>query len=331
MTEIIQGQEPEAFPSNTAGNGSRSRQAKERSVAELAKDKPSVQASIRKGTGPRTAQGKERSKFNALKNGLFSKAVLLKGESRAEYLSLLNGLRDDWRPEGTLEAVLVENLATILWRKRRLLQAENAEVSERMEYAKLEFVERQHAEAWDLKRAAVESGGLLKYTLNRFVVREAKEIVQIFRVEFVIRGFSTDPGLLRKLYGVNLDDQQRRSPYGLRLVFELYAAMCVELAKEDGDDKSDETKCKQMMVAALDIEIERLTELEKFLETSDTQRIEYKLPAAIIPGQEASERLLRYETHLSREIDRILNQLERLQRIRNGQPVPPMLNVKLST
>jgi hypothetical protein len=72
MTEIIQGQEPEAFPSNTAGNGSQSRQAKQRSVTELIKDKPSGQAPIRKGTGPRTAQGKERSKFNALKNGLFS-------------------------------------------------------------------------------------------------------------------------------------------------------------------------------------------------------------------------------------------------------------------
>jgi hypothetical protein len=31
----------------------------------------------------------------------------------------------------------------------------------------------------------------------------------------------------------------------------------------------------------------------------------------------------RYETHLSREIDRVLNRLERLQRMRQGKPLPP--------
>src|SRR5882672_4228540 len=67
------------------------------------------QPSIHKSTGPRTPQGKQRSKYNARKHGLFSKAVLLKGESRAEYESLLNGLMEDFQPQGKLETVLVEN------------------------------------------------------------------------------------------------------------------------------------------------------------------------------------------------------------------------------
>jgi hypothetical protein len=37
-----------------------------------------------------------------------------------------------------------------------------------------------------------------------------------------------------------------------------------------------------------------------------------------------------YEAHFSREIDRILNRLERLQRIRKGQPLPTRLDVKIS-
>ena len=139
-----------------------------------------------------------------------------------------------------------------------------------------------------------------------------------------------DPALLRKLYGVDLDDQERRSPYGLRLLYEAFAATCVELSKERSDDKSEESKFKQIMLASIDREIERLTELEKFLEIIERQKIKYTSSAAIIPGQEASERLLRYETHLSREIDRTLNQLERLQRMRKGQPVPPTLNVNVS-
>ena len=40
---------------------------------------------------------------------------------------------------------------------------------------------------------------------------------------------------------------------------------------------------------------------------------------------------LRYSPALNREFDRTLNQLERLQRIREGQPVPPTLKLDLST
>ena len=44
----------------------------------------------------------------------------------------------------------------------------------------------------------------------------------------------------------------------------------------------------------------------------------------------AGPRLIRYEANLSPEIDRTVNRLERLQRIRKGQPLPPQLDVKIS-
>jgi len=39
---------------------------------------------------------------------------------------------------------------------------------------------------------------------------------------------------------------------------------------------------------------------------------------------------MRYEAHLSREFDHVLNQLERLQRMRRRQPAPPMLNLEIN-
>jgi len=42
------------------------------------------------------------------------------------------------------------------------------------------------------------------------------------------------------------------------------------------------------------------------------------------------EVIMRYETNLERNIERTLNQLERLQRMRLGQPVPPPVRVELS-
>jgi hypothetical protein len=47
-------------------------------------------------------------------------------------------------------------------------------------------------------------------------------------------------------------------------------------------------------------------------------------------GLSNDRRCQTYETHLSREIDSILNRLERLQRMRKGQPLPPQLDVKIS-
>lgn len=48
-------------------------------------------------------------------------------------------------------------------------------------------------------------------------------------------------------------------------------------------------------------------------------------------SQQPLDLLIRYESSLERAFDRALNQLERLQRIRKGQPVPPTLSVNVST
>jgi hypothetical protein len=50
----------------------------------------------------------------------------------------------------------------------------------------------------------------------------------------------------------------------------------------------------------------------------------------LVPWQKASDRLQRYEGSLERSFDRTLSQLERLQRIRLGQPVLPAIKVDVS-
>src|SRR6266481_2723488 len=81
------------------------------------------QSSIHKSTGPRSAQGKQRSKYNALKHGIYSKAPLLKDESRARFQSLLHELQGYHQPEGSTEELLVEKIAILTWRHRRFLKA----------------------------------------------------------------------------------------------------------------------------------------------------------------------------------------------------------------
>ena len=89
-------------------------------------------------TSPRTREGKDKSKLNATKYGTFSRAVVLKGESRAEVNALRSGLYNCFQPEGMMEEVLVDKLSAYLWRQRRLIVAE-AEANGRLNGSTFQF------------------------------------------------------------------------------------------------------------------------------------------------------------------------------------------------
>ena len=82
-------------------------------------------------TGPRTLRGKSKVGRNATKHGIFSETILKGRESRSEYQALLAGLTENFQAEGTMEELLVQKLCTLLWRQRRLLRAECAEIAKR--------------------------------------------------------------------------------------------------------------------------------------------------------------------------------------------------------
>src|ERR671928_2091154 len=68
----------------------------------------------------------EVTRFNALRHGVLSRYTVLPWESEAEYHELLNALVQEHQPHGPTEEHLVEELAGIFWRKRRLRLAEAA-------------------------------------------------------------------------------------------------------------------------------------------------------------------------------------------------------------
>jgi len=87
----------------------------------------------RKSTGPRTGRGKRHSSRNALKHGLYSDvhffywdAAMELGEDPREFQRLFAGLLEARRPADTLEQVLVEDIAVLVWKKARLERAESA-------------------------------------------------------------------------------------------------------------------------------------------------------------------------------------------------------------
>ena len=77
----------------------------------------------------------EPVRFNALKHGILSKLVVLAHEDHAEFADLLAALMDEHRPAGMTERHLIEELAAIIWRKRRVLLGEGARINEGLKSA----------------------------------------------------------------------------------------------------------------------------------------------------------------------------------------------------
>ena len=75
---------------------------------------------------PAETGGTEITRFNALRHGVLSRYTVLPWEDEQEYQALVAALVAEHAPQGPTEEHLVEELAGILWRKRRLRLAEAA-------------------------------------------------------------------------------------------------------------------------------------------------------------------------------------------------------------
>jgi hypothetical protein len=76
-------------------------------------------ANAQRSTGPVTADGKARVRQNATKHGLTAANVVIAGEDARDFGELLDALRDDLRPVGATEEMLVQLIAESTWRLRR--------------------------------------------------------------------------------------------------------------------------------------------------------------------------------------------------------------------
>jgi hypothetical protein len=67
-------------------------------------------------------------------------------------------------------------------------------------------------------------------------------------------------------------------------------------------------------------------------ERDERERLELEsLPARLsLPPKDPMDKILRYETAIERQLYRAINELERLQRRRGGELVPPPINLEVS-
>lgn len=89
-----------------------------------------------RSTGPVTPEGRAASSRNAIRHGVLSSDIVVaSGENRSEFDSLLQALRMELQPQSLVEATLVEQLAVLIWRNRRLADAERVMMEGRVAWS----------------------------------------------------------------------------------------------------------------------------------------------------------------------------------------------------
>jgi hypothetical protein len=85
----------------------------------------SIPETNRRG-GPKTVAGKRRSSLNRLGSGLYSNAIVTRGEDRDEYLRFARAIVADLDVQTPLEMACAERIVSALWRSRRTRRYETA-------------------------------------------------------------------------------------------------------------------------------------------------------------------------------------------------------------
>jgi hypothetical protein len=129
-----------------------------------------------KSTGPKDTSLTRR---NALKHGLTAeKLVVLPYEDPVEYEELVERFFAEFQPETAVEEFLVEQMATSIWRLRRIRKAERAEIQKRMTFALAEFA----LEESKMRSEAVRKGneGLLPTNPSLYSSPDLQKYLEYF-------------------------------------------------------------------------------------------------------------------------------------------------------
>jgi hypothetical protein len=248
----------------------------------------------------------EITRFNALRHGVLSRYTVLPWEDAHEYEALLAALVAEHAPQGPTEEHLVEEVAGILWRKRRLRLAEAAAQRRGLEdtlepYRKTVKAALVHLDATDQIERVVDA-------IRATVTDTEADIAEM----------AADEAMTRRaldLLGSRRNDAYEAALAALREdTQEWWANVLACDPDELEEDEVPGTADAEGLRRFLEAEVLPWFENRK-KELSNRPLIrEQAFGEALDPGK--LERLARYEVHLDRKLERILAMLLRLKDLR---------------
>ena len=275
--------------------------------------------------GPVTEKGKSISRMNATKHAILSKEVVVRSlrirENSREFQSLRERYFEELAPEGTMEEMLVDRIVTNHWRLRRAITAETGEIALSVDNSYCGATNPTNA---DLASDFVGVGDVvvrMQDTLHG--VRYLTHILKRLDKEVQSAGELTEQALKEVVAALGdkpnvwttklarLRAMLTANPEGLQA----NALKATHLEKVRAFISDEMVICRFQ---------------ESSLDAREEVREEASQSAAVLPSAETLDKILRYETTLERQMYRAMHQLERLQRLRNGETVPPPMMMELT-
>ncbi len=278
------------------------------------------QRNAQKSTGPKTPEGRAVSKMNALKHGILSRQVLVRGlnikESSRKLSALHDRFRRDLNPVGPVEEMLVDQIVTTHWRLRRALSAESGEIALSVDECHWKRRFNPTMFSLQLKMADDPMLALQDSALgNSSLASRLRELRD--RVEQ--EGELTEAAI-KSAFGDSNNYSERFEKLRLRLSQNANGADDVTLREEN----------KKEALAFIGRELMTVGWLQEQCQKREAAEEQARQAAAVLPSMDVLEKILRYETKLERQMYRAMSQLERVQRMRRGEAVPAPMTLEVS-
>ena len=240
-------------------------------------------------------------RFNAMKHGILSRLVVLPHEDDGEFADLLAALIEEHNPAGMTEQHLIEELATIIWRKRRVLLAEGAKINEGLK-STLSSPKSVMPSAAPFQRGLSGENTDLR---DLFDATPADNAESLKSAELDLAAGQKAAAILRK-GGANAYEKARRA-----LIPESMDWWDEHVADEEQPPTAE--GLAEFIRDSLEPICYRMVQEARFAPAIKTQTVGEGLQAHRL------EKLNRYETHLDRKFERTLAMILKMKQLRGGR------------
>jgi len=280
--------------------------------------------------GVKTPEGKEIVKYNALKHGLLAKEVVITvgdgAEDPAEFNALLSDLTGQFKPEGTLEEILVEKIAVAYWRLRRAYRYEAGLIRDELDNATDDYYDNADYQGNKYNKTDEEIDQDIKQEQECLEIweKDKKELTAMHKdgkpLEDIYDWEGNWDWLFEKvsdLFPSDDDNEREWTPKEIR-----------EFLNHNAEWSDD-----QIWQALIELCDDGAKRHREQIASFEKRKVKNKLKLQVIkklgsiPDKDELDRLLRYEGSIERQLYKAINQLERQQRLRAGDNVPAPLAV----
>jgi hypothetical protein len=244
--------------------------------------------------------------------------------------------------------MLVERIVVCWWRSARAIRAENGEIRQRLDTQSVDrLLENSDKVNLDIATSAMGLGfyDAENQSDQRVSTRDRQSAVQAANsnlwkhragleyLRTLLEGAKSDltsNGYISEKIGKKIFAEFSFSDY-------FFAADCLAAsapqAKKEGKpegpaDKEIEDE-RALILGTIETKLETISLFERYARKNVYLAIEADERRFSLPPPDATEKIQRYEAHLDRQLYRAMGELERLQRRRRGEAVPPPVNINV--